>query len=137
MTREQIINDIMKKLEDHEHRIAVLEGMPERAEIKGKKLSLKEFILTKNPTDDVQRTLVIGYYLEHFEGASAFNAKDLTEGFRSAKEPVPLNINDKVNSNIAKAHMMQAREKKDNLKAWILTNSGERFVEEDLKVENR
>lgn len=137
MAREQIINDIMKKLEDHEHRIAVLERMPERAESKGKKLSLKEFILTKNPTDDVQRTLVIGYYLEHFGGVSAFNAKDLTEGFRSAKEPVPLNINDKVNSNIAKGHMMPVKEKKDKLKAWILTNSGERLVEEDLKAESR
>jgi hypothetical protein len=134
MASENIINDIMKKLEDHERRISTLEGIPGVAEGKRKKLSIKEFMLVKNPADDVQKALVIGYYLEHFGGMSAFNAKDLAEGFRAAREPVPANVNDKVNLNIAKAYMMAAEEKKDNLKAWVLTNSGDRFVE-DLKAE--
>jgi nitrogen regulatory protein PII-like uncharacterized protein len=129
------IDDIMKKLEDHERRISALEKIPESGVNKRKRISIKEFILEKNPTDDVQKTLVIGYYLEHFRGISPFNTKGLAEGFREAREPVPININDKVNSNIAKAYMMDAGEKKDNLKAWVLTNSGERFVNENLKVE--
>jgi hypothetical protein len=29
--------------------------------------------------------------------------------------------------------MMEAKEKKDKLKAWNLTSTGERFVENDLK----
>ena len=61
-----------------------------------------------------------------------FNTKDLAEGFRSAKEPPPTNMNDKVNLNIRKGHMMEAKEKKDKSKAWVLTNSGEKFVEEGL-----
>jgi hypothetical protein len=134
MASENIINDIMKKLEDHERRISTLEGIPGVVEGKRKKLSIKEFMLVKNPADDVQKTLVIGYYLEHFGEMSAFNARDLAEGFRAAREPVPANINDKVNLNIAKAYMMAAEEKKNNLKAWVLTNSGDRFVE-DLKAE--
>lgn len=137
MARDNILNDIMKKLEDHEHRISILERMPERAGGKDKKLSIKEFILTRNPVDDIQKTLVIGYYLEHFGEMSTFNVRDLTEGFRAAREPVPANINDKVNANIAKAYMMPVKEKKDKLKAWMVTNSGERFIEEDLKADTR
>ena len=133
MSGEDIIKDIMGKLDDHEGRISALEGMPaKKTQGEGKKLSIKEFILTKKPGDDVQKTLVVGYYLEHFESMDRFNARDLSDGFRSAKEPLPTNINDKVNLNIGKGYMMEAKEKKDKFKAWVLTNSGEKFVEEEL-----
>jgi len=131
------IADIIKKLDDHERRISALEGMPQKTISEGKKLSVKEFILEKKPSDDVRRTLVIGYYLEHFEGMDKFNVKDLTEGFRLAKELLPANINDKVNLNIAKGYLMAAKEKKDKLKAWVLTNTGEKFVENGLKTEGQ
>jgi len=127
------INEIIRILEEHERRISALEGMREKLKSVGKKLSTKEFILTKKPIDDVQKTLVIGYYLEHFEGADRFNVKDLAEGFRLAREPIPTNVNDKVNSNIEKGYMMAVREKKDKLKAWVLTNSGEEYVERDFE----
>lgn len=133
MAEEGIIKDLMKKLDDHENRISALEGMPaKRTQVEGKKLSVKEFLLTKKPNDDVQRTIVIGYYLEHFESMDRFNVRDLADGFRAAKEPLPTNINDKVNLNIRKGHMMEAKEKKDKSKAWVLTNSGEKLVEEGL-----
>jgi hypothetical protein len=133
MSVEDVIKDIMIKLEDHERRISAIEGMPAKnTHGEAKKLSIKEFMLEKTPGDDVQKTLVVGYYLEHFEGMSSFNARDLAGGFRAAKEPVPGNINDKVNSNIKKGYMMVEKEKKDKLMAWVLTNSGEKFVEEAL-----
>lgn len=138
MLGEDIVNEIMSKLEDHERRLSLLEGMPEK-KIKEevKKLSIKEFILMKEPSDDIQKTLVIGYYLEHFEGANSFNVKDLAERFRLAREPLPANINDKVNRNIERGHMMPAKEKKEKFKAWVLTNSGEKFVEDGLKTEDK
>ena len=135
--QEDIIKDLMKTLEDHEKRILSLEGAAaEKTSVERKKLSIKEFLLTKMPRDDVQKTLVVGYYLEHFEGMNAFNRKDLAEGFRAAKEPAPGNINDKVNSNIRKGYMMQEKEEKDNLTAWVLTNSGEKFVEGGLSEDD-
>ena len=133
MSGEDMIKAIMRKLEDHENRISAMEGAPvKKTQVEGKKLSVKEFLLSKKPTDDVQRTLVIGYYLEHFELMDRFNARDVADGFRAAKESLPTNINDKVNSNIGKGYMMEAKEKKDKFKAWVLTNSGEKFVEEEL-----
>ena len=133
MSVEDVIKDIMTKLGDHESRISALEGVPaKRTGGEGKKLSIKEFILTKKPEDDVLRTLVIGYYLEHFKSMDRFNIRDLADGFRSAKEPPPTNINDKVNLNIRKGHIMETEEKKNKSKAWVLTNSGEKFVEEGL-----
>ena len=125
--------EIKKILNDHEKRIQRLERLFESKPIQTKKqISIKEFILTKGPKNDVEKTLVIGYYLENFRGLSSFNAKDLEDGFREAKEKVPENINYKVIKNIKKGFMMEAKEKKDKLKAWTLTSTGERFVENEL-----
>ena len=130
---EDILKEVTIRLEEHERRISALEGAPAKTvQPQGKKLSVKEYLLTRKPSDDVQRTLVIGYYLEHFESMESYNVRDLANGFRSAKEPPPLNINDKVNVNIRKGHMMEAKEKKDKSKAWVLTNSGEKFVEGEM-----
>jgi len=127
--------EIKKMLEDHEKRIKVLEKvLIETEEVKPKKeLSLKEFILSKKPKSDVQKTLTIGFFLENHEKLSFFNSEDLEDGFRSAKEKVPNNINLCVIKNITKGHMQEAKEKKEEKKAWNLTNSGEEFVENNFK----
>jgi len=133
MTTKEELNQIKKRLDRHEERLTKIESfLITKPKMKKRKLSLREFVLLKNPADDVQRTLCVGYYLENYNNLSCFNSKDLEEGFRKAKERVPKNINDKVNLNIKKGYMMEASEKKDDLKAWTLTNSGEHFVEENL-----
>ena len=134
MQDEELLNKLMKQLDNHEKRLTALEGAP-LSQVGSKKLSIKEFLLDKKPNDDVQRTLAIGYYLEHNESMDSFNARDLADGFRAAKEPPPTNINDKVNMNIHNGHMMEAKEQKDKLKAWVLTATGEKFIEEGLKGE--
>ncbi len=129
---KEAIEEVKALLQGHEKRIAKLEAILTKPIEKGRKeknLSVKEFILRKNPNDDNQKILCIGYYLENYKGVSCFNAKDLKEGFTAAKETPPENINDRVNKNIAKGFMMKVEEKKDNHKAWTLTSSGERFVE--------
>ena len=133
------ISSLKKIIEEHENRITAIEAkLASSFTVETKKLkkqSIKEFLMQKSPNDDNQKTLVIGYFLEHYEGVSSFNVKDLIKGFRSAKEPVPQNINDKVNQNIKKAYMMSAEAKKENKTAWVLTSSGEKFVENKITRE--
>jgi hypothetical protein len=130
------IEKIKKTLEEHETRIAKLENLlVSKSPTVEKKLSIKEFILSKNPKNEIQKTLAIGYYLEKYEGLSSFNVKDLENGFHDAKESAPENINYKVIVNIQKGYIMESKEKKDNLKAWNLTNSGEKFVESNFEKE--
>jgi len=127
-------DDIKRTLANHEKRLCDLEVLlKSKPKVEKKKLSVKEFILQKQPADDIQKTLVLGYYLEHYENVSPFNVKDLERLFRESKEIVPGNINDKVNKNIDKGFIMEAKEKKDKRKSWTLTATGERSVEEGLK----
>lgn len=98
-----------------------------------KKMSIKEFLITRTLDDDVKRTLAIAYFIEHMENTKPFNTDDLKKAFRLAKIPLPLNINDKINMNIRAGRIMEAEEKKESKKAWELTATGETFVENELK----
>ena len=96
--------------------------------LNSKKVSIKEFLIEKKPHKDFHKTLAICYYIEK-NGTESFNAKDIENGFREAKEIIPRNINYHIIQNIQKGYLMEEKEKRDNLKAWTLTNTGERFVE--------
>lgn len=129
-----IVNRLTKRLDDYEARLKRVEGYfaPEspRPGKPGKTTSIREFLIIKQPKSDVEKTLVIGYFLERMRGLSSFNARDLNEGFREAKENVPANVNLAVIGNIQKGYFMEAGEKKEGLKAWTLTNHGLSAFEE-------
>ncbi len=127
---------IQKKLREHEERKSRLEKVfQEEAEKIRTKPSIREFVLSKKPKDEVQMILAIGYYLEEYDGLASFNVRDLEDGFRRAREKVPDNINYKVIRNVQKNHMMEAKDKKNNRKAWYLTNQGRDYVENNSKGE--
>lgn len=136
MIPDEEIAEIKKKLEEHDKRLSNLESLFQaKPEVVEKQISIKEFILSKKPKGDIQKTLAIAYYFERHKGLFSFNVKDLRGGFRNAREKVPENINVCVIKNIENGHMMEAEEKKDKLKAWVLTNTGEEYVENDFEKE--
>lgn len=93
-----------------------------------KALSIKEFLIEKPPTTDIQRTLAIGYFLETNNQMPSFTKADLEKGYSDAKEALPSNISVNVNHCIKQGHMMEARDKKNNKTAYVVTRSGEQFV---------
>jgi hypothetical protein len=138
MTEE--LQQMKEKIRELEKRISKLEKpssfATDLSDSRQKKISLREFMLSKKPSSDVERVLSIGYYLEKFEDSASFNVEDLEKSFRVAKEKTPQNINDKVNGNVKKGHIMELKEKKNNRKAWCLTSTGELFVENNFKENN-
>jgi hypothetical protein len=98
----------------------------------GRKLSAKEFLMTKPAKSELQKVVALAHYLEHHEGLESFNVADLETVFRSAREKPPKNMNDAVNKNVSRGFLMEAREKKSSKKAWQLTSTGERFVDNDM-----
>jgi hypothetical protein len=124
---------IEKLLAEHEDRIQKLEAKlqssaPTLIGVSQKQISPKEFLLEKKPSGEVQKTLILCYYIEHTMGLTPFNIDDLNKVFKLAKEAVPSNLNDKINKNIDKGYLVEDDEKKDAKKAWHLTASGENFI---------
>lgn len=132
MTADEL-GGMKRILEQHEKRISNLENLAKsKPAMTRKELSVRELILQKRPRSDVEKALVLGYYLERYRNVSPFNGSDLEELFREAKEIVPSNINGKVNKNVQRGFITEAKEKKDELKSWTLTSTGERYVESEL-----
>lgn len=129
---------IEQRMEELEERVASLEQVlllrKSYTTVKMKKISAREFLMTKELKTDTQKALALGYYLEHVEGMPSFNIDDLVVVFQAAKERRPQNMNDMVNKNITRGFLMDATEKKGNKKAWVLTSTGEKYVEEELKI---
>lgn len=133
------MNKIQEQIDSLEERVKKLEGIlasgtgVEIAAGKKKKSSAKEFLMTKELKTETQKVLALGYFLEYMEGMEAFNITDLDGAFRAAKEPLPKNMNDAVNKNIARGFLMEVAEKKNTKKAWCLTATGEKYLDETLK----
>ncbi|TSC60298.1 MAG: Uncharacterized protein LiPW15_176 [Parcubacteria group bacterium LiPW_15] len=127
---------IERKLADHEERLLALEkkllGAPHKAASTSiqRQISPKEFLIEKKPSGEVQKTLVLCYFIEHKLGTSPFNIDDLTKVYKLAKEVIPSNLNDKINKNIDKGYLVEAEDKKEMKKAWHLTDSGEGFIDQ-------
>mgnify|MGYP001561850677 CR=1 FL=1 len=128
-------DNVSVRINELEQRVAKIEkqmggGTAPRAT--GKKQSAKEFLISKIVKTETQKVLALGYFLEHMGGAPSFNVPDLEASFRAAKEKLPKNMNDAVNKNITRGFLMEAEAKKDSKKAWYLTSTGERYVENDM-----
>jgi len=131
---EQKLNSLEERIKKIEQDLLVINNTNKNDNFpaRQKKISIKEFLMTKKLDDDVKRTLAVGYFLENIEKIGPFNSEDLKIGFRLAKIQLPSNINDKINMNIKNGHIMSAAEKKDSKKAWVLTATGENFVKNEL-----
>lgn len=140
---QETLNEILQIVKNLEQRISRMESgtnhevrtVAANTSLGARKTSIKEFLLEHRPSDDVQKTLSIAYYLETYENLTSFNKTDLETGFRSAKEKLPSNMNDKVNMCIKNGHMMDAAEKKDSMKAWVVTSTGEQYFKNGFKKE--
>lgn len=135
---DEELREIKQKLKDFEERLSVLEKLFEERgdEIKEQKMiSIGEFMMKAKPQTDIQRTLVVAYFLENMVGKSPFNKKDIEETFKKAKVPVPKNINLCVYKNIQHGFLMEHKKKQGKLKTWSLTRTGEEFVDNKIKKE--
>lgn len=137
---EEKIRLLTGRIADLERRMQVIENgtgqvgsVSAITSIQSKQLSPREFLKRVKPTDSVKLTLAIAYFLEKFEHMVSVNKKDLEAAIHLAKERLPTNLNDKVNLAIKSGFLQEAAEKKDDLKAWYVTNSGEAFVENGFK----
>lgn len=134
---QELLSEILATMKNLDSRISRLESSsaatpgspPASGRSSGdKKLSLKEFLIDRKPSNAVQITLAIAYFLENYDGVSPVNAADIERGFRAAREAVPPNVNDKANMCVKNGYFMEHNEKKDTMKAWLVTRTGEEIV---------
>src|SRR5436853_445216 len=104
----------MSVIEDHERRLSALENLfKEKQPVPTKKISIAEFLKTKEPRTDVDTALAITYYLELTDGLANVNLEEIRAGFRKAATPIPPNLSETVRKNVAKGFLMDSGERKN------------------------
>jgi len=97
-------------------------GMPE---------TLGEFLDQKgNPSKHTDSVAVFAYWLFKVEKMATFNVQDILECYDKTRKAKPSNVNQIINQNVASHVFAEASEKKDGLKAWVITRTGEEHVEQ-------
>jgi hypothetical protein len=91
--------------------------------------SLVEFLKSKgDPEEHNDRAIVFSYWLFYKENMKSYNIDDIAKCYDEARIAKPANLNDVMNRLQAKGYLKPAGEK-DGKKAWVITQSGEEYVE--------
>jgi len=97
----------------------------------GMQETLGEFLDQKgNPEKHTDVVAVYAYWLFKKEGMKTFNVKDIISCYDGTRRRKPSNPNMIINQNVATHLFAEAGEKKDGYKAWIITRTGEKYVDE-------
>jgi hypothetical protein len=100
--------------------------------ISDKATSVREFILQLESRKHTDLALAFGYYLEKYSSQPAFAPADINNLYYEAKLDTS-NTSQMIIQNIKRGYMMEAK-KPDNggKKQYVLTNSGEKYIEDLL-----
>jgi hypothetical protein len=132
-------NEIISLLDSIDKRLAAIEQRlslssltsPSTLESKlvSRQLSITEYLLSNEPSDDNQRALVLAGYLENYRKKPDFTGEELRQAFIDCRLKAPVNVSDKIAKLAKKGLVMQVGER-DGRKTWCLTMTGISQLEE-------
>lgn len=91
-------------------------------------MSLSEFINQRKPRTHVEIILSMAYYMFKVRKKEYFTRADIDTCYSEARLPKPSNINDLINTNVRKGHIMYKGEL-SGVKSWTITQTGEQIIE--------
>jgi hypothetical protein len=93
--------------------------------------SLAEFIKSKgSPSEHTDIEVLCAYWLLKKENMISYNVADIQNCYDEARIAKPANINGIMNRIQESGYIMAVKEKKDGKKAWVITGTGEKYVQE-------
>lgn len=106
-------------------------SIAKEVEAKGMPATLGEFLDQKgNPSKHTDSIAVFAYWLFKVEKMESFNVKDIIDCYDKTRKAKPSNPNQMINQNVERHIFAEASAKKDGLKAWVITRTGEEYVEQ-------
>jgi hypothetical protein len=90
-----------------------------------------EFLAGKDFESHPDKVVAMAYFT--FKTTEApINSSDIVESYGRARLPKPKNLSDVISTCIRRGHLVDVDERKNGQKAWHITATGERYIEEIL-----
>ena len=93
--------------------------------------SINEFLARLSVESYPERVTAIAYYQLHNQQSQGVTLEDFRRAFSVARIPGPKNLSDVIAKCIRRGLLMDA-ESRDGQRAWQITQTGERSIEERL-----
>lgn len=94
-------------------------------------MQVSEFLAQRKISTETDRVVAILYHQFH-NGQESSTRSEILEAYNAARTRKPTNLADVIARSIRKGNIIEAPEKKEGQKAWQITQSGEKHVEEQL-----
>lgn len=100
------------------------------------KMQINELLASKNLKSHMDKVEAIAWHFLHQAGESCVTRKDILDAYSKARVPKPKNLTDVINQSVSakRAHLTEALKKKNGQKAWQITPTGEKYIEEQLQI---
>jgi len=96
-------------------------------------MQASEFLASLDLRSQLDQLEAIAYYFLNSDQESVTRA-EIMDTLSKARLPRPKNLSDVIGRCIRRGHIIVAVEDKDGQKAWQITPTGEKYVEEQLKL---
>lgn len=97
------------------------------------RMQASEFLASLSLRSQLDQVEAVAYHSLH-SGQESVTRAEILDTLRKARLPRPKNLSDVIIKCIRRGHLVDAFEEKDRQKAWQITPTGEKYVEEQLKL---
>ena len=94
-------------------------------------MDLTEFLATKKATTHPDRVVAIAYYIYRTRGGAGVTTQELTDAYSRARIKKPQNFPDVIAACVRRGRLVEG-ERKDGMKSWVITRTGEAYVDQNL-----
>jgi len=94
-------------------------------------MDLTEFLAAKKAGTHPDRVVAIAYFTYHTQNGAGVTTQDLTDAYSRARVKKPQNFPDVIAACVRRGRLVEG-ERKDGMKSWVITRTGETYVEQSL-----
>jgi len=94
-------------------------------------MDLTEFLAAKKAATHPDRVVAIAYYIYRTQNGAGVTTQELTDAYGRARIKKPQNFPDVIAACVRRGRLVEGQ-RKDGLKSWVITRTGESFVEQSL-----
>ncbi len=96
-----------------------------------KRMQISEFLAQTNIKTETDRVVAILYHHFH-NGQESSSRAEIIQAYNNARVRQPVNLSDVIARCIRKGHIIEASEPKEGQKVWQITQTGEKYIEENF-----
>lgn len=106
-------------------------GGPAKASPSPVGMELVEFLAQKKAETHPDRVVAVAYYIYRTADGAGVTTKDLSDAYGRARVKKPQNFPDVIAACVRRGYLVEG-ERRDGMKTWVITRTGEGHVEQDL-----